>query len=196
MHCYHGLRALNGIRYVLLACLSNDISVNKWADLSICSLCLSENSLDPCSPSRPVTADVCTPPGSVVTEPEPEDTTSKNITAPEPKAPNTDQAFPGSAKHMPQQEPSDSCPTDHPEDRSPLESASASPYHSGNSDANVDAVMSLEPSAATFWARCNEAGSTEEIFSELVSQLYSLRERIQSREATQQGERAASVKIC
>ncbi|XP_056611566.1 histone-lysine N-methyltransferase 2A [Triplophysa dalaica] len=169
----------------------------------------SENSLDPCSPSRPVTADVRTPPGSVATEPEPEDTTSKNITAPEPKAPNTDQAFPGSADHMPQQERSDSGPTDqpqsptseipealpsaiqplsashittdHPDDRSPLESASASPYHSGR-----DAVMNLESSAATFWARCNEAGCTEEIFSELISQLYSLRERIQSREATQQ----------
>ncbi|KAI7808828.1 hypothetical protein IRJ41_015399, partial [Triplophysa rosa] len=174
----------------------------------------SENSLDPCSPSRPVTADVCTSPGSVTPEPEPGDTTSTNITASEPKAPNTDPAFPGSADHMPQQERSDSGPTDqlqsptsdfpealpsaiqplsashiitdHPAERSPPEAASAS-HHPGTSDANdVDAMMSLESSATTFWAKCNEAGCTEEIFSELVSQLNSIRQRIQSREATQQ----------
>lgn len=172
---------------------------------------------------------MCTSPGSVAPEPEPGDTTSTSITAPEPKAPNTDPAFPGSTDHMPLQERSDGGPTDqpmspdhssptsdfpaalpsatqplsasrvttdHPGERSPPEAPSASPHHPAVADASdVEATAGSESSAATFWTRCNEAGCTGDIFSELVSQLNSLEERIQSREATQQGERAASIEI-
>lgn len=80
--------------------------------------------------------------------------------------------------------------TDQPEGRSPPEAASALPHNPGADASDVDAVVNCESSAATFWARCNEAGCTEEIFSDLVSQLNSMGERIQSQEATQQGERS------
>ncbi|XP_050974937.1 PHD finger protein 11-like isoform X2 [Labeo rohita] len=51
---------------------------------------------------------------------------------------------------------------------------------------DVSNTMNFQSSAALFWSRCNEVGWTKEIFSDLVSQLNSVGERVQSKEASQQ----------
>lgn len=62
-----------------------------------------------------------------------------------------------------------------------------SPGRPAAADASdVGTTVKSESSATIFWTRCNEAGWTKEIFSELVSQLSSLGERAQSQKASHQ----------
>ncbi|KAL1267797.1 hypothetical protein QQF64_033160 [Cirrhinus molitorella] len=65
-----------------------------------------------------------------------------------------------------------------------VSSSTGRPAPADSSD--VGTKVNSESSAAIFWTRCNEAGWTKEIFSDLVSQLSSLGERVQSQEACQQ----------
>ncbi|KAL1267795.1 hypothetical protein QQF64_033158 [Cirrhinus molitorella] len=51
---------------------------------------------------------------------------------------------------------------------------------------DVGTKVISKSNATIFWTRCNEAGWTKEIFTDLVSQLSSLGERVQSQEASQQ----------
>ncbi|XP_073702271.1 uncharacterized protein [Garra rufa] len=67
---------------------------------------------------------------------------------------------------------------------SPPAGVSSSPARPDASD--VGTTVNSESSAAIFWARCNDAMWTKEIFSDLLSQLSSLGERVQSQEASQQ----------
>ncbi|XP_016298487.1 flocculation protein FLO11-like isoform X3 [Sinocyclocheilus anshuiensis] len=72
---------------------------------------------------------------------------------------------------------------------SPPAGVSSSPGRPAAADASdVGTTEKSQSSAAIFWTRCNEAGWTKEVFSELVSQLSSLGERVQSQEASHQGE--------
>ncbi|KAK2904977.1 hypothetical protein Q8A67_006776 [Cirrhinus molitorella] len=70
---------------------------------------------------------------------------------------------------------------------SPSAGVSSSPGLPAEADASdVGTKVNSESSAAIFWTRCNKAGWTEGIFSDLVSQLSSLGQRVQSQEASQQ----------
>ncbi|XP_051566196.1 PHD finger protein 11 isoform X2 [Myxocyprinus asiaticus] len=157
-------------------------------------------------------AAVCNSPGSVVVSNYGESPPT-TINAPEPNAPTTNPKVSVSADPTPCQDHSSDVPlsqpgspnqlsstagipdvqplpasddtTDHPPELSPQPVASTSPDCLAAADAcSVDAMASSESSAAIFWARCNEAGCTKEIFSDLVSQLSSLGERVQSQEAS------------
>ncbi|XP_016309637.1 uncharacterized protein phf11 isoform X2 [Sinocyclocheilus anshuiensis] len=69
----------------------------------------------------------------------------------------------------------------------PSTGVSSSPGRLAAADASdVGATVKSESSATIFWTRCNEAGWTKEIFSELVSQLSSLGERVQSQKDSHQ----------
>ncbi|XP_073711312.1 uncharacterized protein phf11 isoform X3 [Misgurnus anguillicaudatus] len=154
----------------------------------------SESSLELGSPSRAIPADTHTSPGS-----EPRETTTTNI-----KAPTDD--TPSSAKPTPQQKHLKKALSDHPGSCSdhlsptasvvqPLSPSLITPDHPAEISLDRPAVAdaccltvtsSSVSSAAQFWARCNEAKCTESIFSELVCQLNSLREQIQSQKASHQ----------
>ncbi|XP_052004173.1 mucin-1-like [Xyrauchen texanus] len=155
---------------------------------------------------------VCNSPGSIIVSNYVESQPTK-MTAPEPNAPTTNPKVSGSAEPTPCQDHSSGVPlshpgspnqlistagipdvqplppsdvtTDHPPELTPPPVASTSPDRIASADAcSVDAMASSESSAAMFWDRCNEAGCTKEIFSDLVSQLSSLGESIQSQEAS------------
>ncbi len=71
----------------------------------------------------------------------------------------------------------------------PLTGVSSLPGHPAAADASdVGTTVKSKSNATIFWTRCNEAGWTKEIFSELLSQLSSLGERVQSQKASHQGE--------
>ncbi|XP_016383252.1 uncharacterized protein LOC107720137 [Sinocyclocheilus rhinocerous] len=70
---------------------------------------------------------------------------------------------------------------------SPPAGVSSSPGRPAAADASdVGTTVKSQSSAALFWTRCNEAGWTKEVFSELESQLSSLGERVQSQVASHQ----------
>ncbi|XP_042587029.1 uncharacterized protein PB18E9.04c-like isoform X3 [Cyprinus carpio] len=124
----------------------------------------SEQSLEPSSPAGAATTAVSTSPGSV-TACEHKQTPSTHRTSPPPRAPTTDPISPAV----------------------PPTGVSSSPSRLAAADASgVGATVKSESSATIFWTRCNEAGWTKAIFSELVSQLSSLGERVQSQEASHQ----------
>lgn len=76
-----------------------------------------------------------------------------------------------------------------PPEPSPPPAVSTSPDWAAASDAfDVNRTGDTQSNATIFWTRCNQAGWTKEIFSELVSQLSSLEQRVQSQEASHQGE--------
>ncbi|XP_016147793.1 uncharacterized protein [Sinocyclocheilus grahami] len=175
----------------------------------------SEYSLEPSSPAGAAPAAMCTSPGSVAA-PELEETPSTSRTSPPPRAqttdptPNQDRASdgptgqPGSPPH--------SSPTvdvlavsisavqtlsllvqashlksEQLPEPSPPAGVSSSPGRPAAADASdVGTTEKSQSSAAIFWTRCNEAGWTKEVFSELVSQLSSLGERVLSQEACHQ----------
>ncbi|XP_016365147.1 protein IQ-DOMAIN 14 [Sinocyclocheilus rhinocerous] len=157
----------------------------------------SEHSLEPSSPAGAAPAAVSTSPGSV-TAPEQKETPSTNRTSPPPRAPTTDPVSPGTIYSLPTLDyficdhsgqpgsPQHSRPTvDVP--AVPSTGVSSSPGRLAAADASdVGATVKSESSATIFWTRCNEAGWTNEIFSELVSQLSSLGERVQSQKASHQ----------
>ncbi|XP_051762127.1 nascent polypeptide-associated complex subunit alpha, muscle-specific form isoform X2 [Ctenopharyngodon idella] len=68
----------------------------------------------------------------------------------------------------------------------PPAGVSTSPDRPAASDAFDVNSTGPQSNATIFWTRCNQAGWTKEIFSELVSQLSSLGERVQSQEASHQ----------
>ncbi|KAF4109154.1 hypothetical protein G5714_010227 [Onychostoma macrolepis] len=161
----------------------------------------SEHSLEPSSPVGAAPAAVSTSSGSV-TAPEHKETPSTNRTSPSPTAPSTEPVSPGQAGS-----PQHSSPTvDVPEllissvqtisasrfkseqlPVTPPAGVSSSPGRPTAADASgVGTTVSSKSSATIFWTRCNEAGWTKEIFSELVSQLSSLGERVQSQKASHQ----------
>ncbi|XP_065107764.1 uncharacterized protein phf11 isoform X2 [Paramisgurnus dabryanus] len=129
---------------------------------------------------------------------------SRAIPDPEPKAPTDD--TPSFANPTPQQEHSKKALSHHPWSSSdhsrptasvvqPLSASHITPDHPAGFSLDRPAVadaccVTVTPSsvssAAQFWARCNEAKCTESIFSELVCQLNSLREQIQSQKASHQ----------
>ncbi|XP_016093431.1 uncharacterized protein [Sinocyclocheilus grahami] len=157
----------------------------------------SEHSLEPSLPAGAAPAAVSTSPGSV-TAPEQKETPSTNRTSPPPRAPTTDPVSPGTIYSLPTLDyftcdpsgqpgsPQHSRPTvDVP--AVPSTGVSSSPGHLAAADgSDVGATVTSESSATIFWTRCNEAGWTKEIFSELVSQLSSLGERVQSQKANHQ----------
>lgn len=62
-----------------------------------------------------------------------------------------------------------------------------SPGRPAAADASdVGTTVKSKSNATIFWTRCNEVGWTKEIFSELLSQLSSLGERVQSQKASHQ----------
>ncbi|XP_073701167.1 PHD finger protein 11-like [Garra rufa] len=91
---------------------------------------------------------------------------------------------------MPEKRDSDSSSGSSEMEESPVvldSGVSSSPARPAPADASdVGATVNSGSSAAIFWTRCNEAMWTKEIFSDLVSQLSSLGERVQSQEASQQ----------
>ncbi|XP_058642542.1 mucin-2 isoform X2 [Onychostoma macrolepis] len=68
----------------------------------------------------------------------------------------------------------------------PPAGVSSSPGRPTAADASGVGTTVSSKCATIFWTRCNEAGWTKEIFSELVSQLSSLGERVQSQKASHQ----------
>ncbi|XP_059356770.1 proteoglycan 4, partial [Carassius carassius] len=150
----------------------------------------SEHSLESSSPAGAAPAAVSTSPGSVT------ETPSTNRTSPPPRAPTTDPVPLATIYSMPTLDyfpcdpsgqpgsPQHSRPTvDAP--AVPPTGVSPSPSRLAAADASdVGSRVNSESSATIFWTRCNEARWTKEIFSELVSQLSSLEEKVQSQKAS------------
>ncbi|XP_016298460.1 uncharacterized protein LOC107655483 isoform X3 [Sinocyclocheilus anshuiensis] len=136
----------------------------------------SEYSLEPSSPAGAAPAAMYTSPGSIAA-PEQEEPPSTSRTSPPPRAQTTDPVLPGTTDPTPNQDRASDGPT----------GVSSSPGRPAAADASdVGTTEKSQSSAAIFWTRCNEAGWTKEVFSELVSQLSSLGERVQSQEASHQ----------
>ncbi|XP_067300922.1 uncharacterized protein phf11 [Pseudorasbora parva] len=69
----------------------------------------------------------------------------------------------------------------------PPAGVSTSPNLAAASDVcDVNSTGNSQSNSSIFWTRCNQAGWTKEIFSELASHLSSLGERVQSQEASYQ----------
>jgi len=163
--------------------------------VAIDSLCISEYSLELGSPAPEA---VCSSPGFVAA-PEHEETPSTIRTSQVPKAP-TDTVSPGIATpeqhHDSKGQPGSSRhsrPDFNIEDLPEPSPAGVSTLldRATTSDAcDVNGTRSTQSNAVIFWTRCNQAGWTEKIFSELVSQLESLGERVHSQEASHQGEKS------
>ncbi|XP_048049677.1 uncharacterized protein phf11 isoform X2 [Megalobrama amblycephala] len=157
----------------------------------------SEHSLELGSPVSAAPEAVCTSPGSVAA-PEHEETPSTSRTSPAPRAPPTDTVSPGqpeSPQHSKLMVVTTAVQTLSASDfnikqqsePSPPAGVSTSPDLAAASDAiDVNSTGDTQSNATIFWTRCNQAGWTKEIFSELVSQLSSLGERVQSQEASHQ----------
>ncbi|XP_039511796.1 uncharacterized protein phf11 isoform X2 [Pimephales promelas] len=151
----------------------------------------SEYSLELGSPAPEA---VCSSPGFVAA-PEHEETPSTIRTSQVPKAP-TDTVSPGIATpeqhHDSKGQPGSSRhsrPDFNIEDLPEPSPAGVSTLldRATTSDAcDVNGTRSTQSNAVIFWTRCNQAGWTEKIFSELVSQLESLGERVHSQEASHQ----------
>ncbi|XP_043105306.1 uncharacterized protein LOC122351939 [Puntigrus tetrazona] len=124
----------------------------------------SEHSLEPSSPAS----------AAVSTSPEQKETASTSRSSPAPRAPTTEPVSP-TIYSVPAVERF-SCDSGRPA------AAKAS---------KVGTTEKPKSSASVFWTRCNEAGWTKEIFSELESQLSSLGERVQSQKASDQDYDAA-----
>ncbi|XP_026073814.1 uncharacterized protein LOC113053201 isoform X3 [Carassius auratus] len=138
----------------------------------------SEYSLEPSSPAGAAPAAVCTSPESVAA-PELEETPSTSRTSPPTRAQTTDPFSPGTTDPI---SPGTTDPT--PNQGHASDGPAGRPAAADASD--VCTTVKSKSSAAIFWTRCNEAGWTKEVFSELVSQLSSLGERVQSQEASHQ----------
>ncbi|XP_043105301.1 pleckstrin homology domain-containing family O member 2-like isoform X3 [Puntigrus tetrazona] len=124
----------------------------------------SEHSLEPSSPAS----------AAVSTSPEQKEAASTSRSSPAPRAPTTEPVSP-TIYSVPAVERF-SCDSGRPA------AAKAS---------KVGTTEKPKSSASVFWTRCNEAGWTKEIFSELESQLSSLGERVQSQKASDQDYDAA-----
>ncbi|XP_026102337.1 actin cytoskeleton-regulatory complex protein PAN1-like isoform X1 [Carassius auratus] len=146
----------------------------------------SEHSLESSSPAG---AAVSTSPGSVT------ETPPTNRTPP-PRAPTTDPVPPAAVYSMPTLDYFPCDPSGQPGSPQhprptvdvpavPPTGVSPSPRRLAAADASdVGSTVNSESSATKFWTRCNEAGWTKEIFSELVSRLSSLEEKVQSQKAS------------
>ncbi|XP_051998645.1 uncharacterized protein LOC127655077 [Xyrauchen texanus] len=124
--------------------------------------------------------------GSV--DPTPHQDHSSDVPSCQPGSPNHSSSLAGIPAALPsaiQPLPASDVTTDHLPELSPLLGASTPPDCLTAADAcSVDAMASTECSATIFWARCNEAGCIKEIFSDFLSQLISLGERVQTKEAS------------
>ncbi|XP_067264876.1 serine-rich adhesin for platelets isoform X1 [Chanodichthys erythropterus] len=157
----------------------------------------SEYSLELGSPVSAAPEIVCTSPGSVAA-PEHEETPSTSRTSQAPRAPPTDTVSPGQPESPQHSEPkmvtsavqtlsASDFNIKQQSEPSPPTGVSTSPDRAAASDAfDVNSTGDTQSNATIFWTRCNQAGWTKEIFSELVSQLSSLEERVQSQEASHQ----------
>ncbi|XP_052420947.1 proteoglycan 4 isoform X4 [Carassius gibelio] len=146
----------------------------------------SEHSLESSSPAG---AAVSTSPGSVT------ETPPTNRTPPH-RAPTTDRVPPAAVYSMPTLDYFPCDPSGQPGSPHhprptvdvpavPPTGVSPSPRRLAAADASdVGSTVNSESIATKFWTRCNEAGWTKEIFSELVSRLSSLEEKVQSQKAS------------
>ncbi|XP_077072628.1 uncharacterized protein phf11 isoform X4 [Siphateles boraxobius] len=161
----------------------------------------SEYSLELGSPVSAAPEAVCTSPG-LVAAPEHEEAPSTSRTSPVTRAPTTDTVSPGTADSTPEQHNDSNGPSGQPgspqhsrsefiieelpETSSPAGVSTSLDRATASDACHVNSTGSTQSNAVIFWTRCNQAGWTEEIFSELVSQLESLGERVQSQEASHQ----------
>ncbi|KAK7169142.1 hypothetical protein R3I93_005210 [Phoxinus phoxinus] len=156
----------------------------------------SEYSLELGSPVSAAPEAVCTSPGFVAA-PEHEETPTTSRTSLVPRAPTTDTVSPGTADSTPERHHDSECPSRQPRSLQyerpdfnvkelPEPSSPAGLSTSLDRATASDGTGSTKSNAVIFWTRCNQAGWTEEIFSDLVSQLGSLGERVQSQEASHQ----------
>ncbi|ROI57081.1 PHD finger protein 11 [Anabarilius grahami] len=183
------------------------------------NLSTTEYSLELDSPVSAAPEAVCTSPGSV-TAPEHEETPSTSRTSPAPRAPPTEAVSPGTVDSKPDRHRDSEGQPESPQhsrpmmvtsavqtisasdlnfkqqpEPSPPAGVSTSPDRAPASDAfDVNSTGDTQSNATIFWTRCNQAGWTKEIFSELVSQLSSLGERVQSQEASHQAKRLIAFK--
>lgn len=181
---------------LLLSCCCHFIEARICVAIDF--LCISEYSLELGSSVSAFPEGVCTSPGFVAA-PEHMETPS-----PVPRAPTTDTVSPDTADSTPEHHHDSEGPsgqpgsTQHskpnfnieelPEPSSPAGVSTSLDRVTASDACDVNSTGSSQSNAVIFWTRCNQAGWTEEIFSELVSQLGSLGKRVQSQEASHQGE--------
>ncbi|XDV30410.1 hypothetical protein PO909_033339 [Leuciscus waleckii] len=164
---------------------------------------ISNYSLELGSPVSAAPEAVCTSPGFVAA-PEHEETPSTSRTSPAPRAPTTDTVSPGTTDSTPERHHDSEGPSGQPgspqhsrpdfnieelpEPSSPAGVSTSLDRATASDACDVNSTGNTQSNAVIFWTKCNQAGWTKEIFSALVSQLGSLGERVQSQEASHQGE--------
>ncbi|XP_051563983.1 uncharacterized protein LOC127446799 isoform X3 [Myxocyprinus asiaticus] len=121
-------------------------------------------------------------------DPTPHQDHSSDVPSCQPGSPNHSSSIASIPAALPsaiQPLPASDITTDHLPELSHPQGASTPPDCLAAADAcSVDAMASSESSATIFWARCNEAGCIKEIFSDILSQLSSLGERVHTQEAS------------